>query len=103
MVSTPGGCEPKLAEVEPAELPDRIAEIIADWTRNVVAAASTADRHDTAVALAAEVLDLFIERFAIEGGVGSQLVPNLQRLLAVEALAPTCWLQSTEPENRSMP
>ena len=89
MVSTPGGCEPKLAEVEPAELPDRIAEIIADWTRNVVAAASTADRHDTAVALAAEVLDLFIERFAIEGGVGSQLVPNLQRLLAVEALAPT--------------
>ncbi len=79
----------QLAEVEPAELPDRIAEIIADWTRDVVGAASTADRHDTAVALATEVLDLFIDRYAIEGGAGPQLAPNLQRLVAVEALAPT--------------
>ena len=79
----------QLAEVEPAELPDRIAEIIAGWTRDVVTAASTADRHDTAVALATEVLDLFIDRYGIEEGSGSRLTPGLQRLLAVEALAPT--------------
>ncbi|MDH5239088.1 MAG: phospholipase D-like domain-containing protein, partial [Acidimicrobiia bacterium] len=79
----------QLAEVEAAELPDRVAEIIAGWARDVVAAASTADRHDTAVALATEVLDLFIDRYGIEGGSGSRLAPGLQRLLAIEALAPT--------------
>lgn len=79
----------QLAEVEPAELPDRIAEIIAGWARDVVAAATTADRHDTAVALATEVLDLLIERHGAQGRSGARLAPNLQRLLAVEALAPT--------------
>ncbi|MEO6630012.1 MAG: hypothetical protein ABIP03_15760 [Aquihabitans sp.] len=75
--------------MEPAELPNRIAEIIAGWARSVVAAASTADRHATAVALAAEVLDLLVDRYGIEEGSGSRLATSLQRLLAVEALAPS--------------
>lgn len=79
----------KLAEVEPAELPDRIAEIIAEWTRDVVAAVPTKDRHDRALVLATEVLDLLIDHFGIDEGAGSRLMPSLQRLLAVEVLAPT--------------
>jgi superfamily II DNA or RNA helicase/HKD family nuclease len=79
----------QLAEVEPAELPDRTAEIIADWARRAVAAASTADRHDTAMALASGVLDLLVEQHGMGGDEGSRLAPTLQRLLAVEALAPT--------------
>ncbi|MBK9177965.1 MAG: hypothetical protein IPM45_00095 [Acidimicrobiales bacterium] len=79
----------KLDEIEPAELPDRIAEIIAEWVRDAVRAASPADRHDTAVALATEVLDLLIDRHGADDGSGSRLGPELQRLLAVEPLAPT--------------
>jgi superfamily II DNA or RNA helicase len=79
----------QLAEVEPAELPDRIAEVIAGWARGVVAAASSAERHDTAVALASGVLDLLVERHGTAVDDRSQLAPGLQRLLAVEPLAPT--------------
>jgi superfamily II DNA or RNA helicase/HKD family nuclease len=94
LVEQIGGLEARrlraqLAEIEPAELPDRMGEILAGWARDVVAAAPTADRHATAIALATEVLDLLIERHGAEVGSGSRLAPNLQRLLAVEALAPT--------------
>lgn len=78
-----------LAKVDPAELPDRIAEIVAGWVRDVVAAASTADRRDTAAALSTAVADLLVEHDGAVDGPGSRLDPELQRLLAVEALAPT--------------
>lgn len=77
----------QLAEIEPAELPDRIAEIVAGWARDVVAAASSADRHDTAFALAANVLDLLVEHHGTDDA-HARPEPGLQRLLAVEALAP---------------
>ena len=38
----------QLADLEAAELPDRIAEIVAGWTRGVVAAESPTDRHEKA-------------------------------------------------------
>jgi hypothetical protein len=79
----------QLAEVEPAELPDRIAEIIAEWARDVVEAASSADRHDTAVALATSVLILLVERHGAAVDDQSRLAPGLQRLVAVEPLSPT--------------
>ena len=79
----------RLAEVEPAELPDRIAEIIAEWARGVVEAASTVDRHDTAVALATGVLSLLIEHHGDAVDDRLRLAPGLQRLLAVEPLSPT--------------
>ena len=79
----------QLAEVEPAELPDRIAEIIGEWARGVIDAASSADRHDTAAALAADVLDLLVERHGVAVDDRRRLTPGLPRLLAVEALAPT--------------
>jgi superfamily II DNA or RNA helicase len=79
----------QLADVEPAELPDRVAEIIAGWIRDLVAAAPTAKRPATAIALAADVLDLLVESHGAEAGSGQRLAPDLQRLLAVEALTPT--------------
>jgi superfamily II DNA or RNA helicase len=79
----------QLAEIEPAELPDRIAEIVAGWVRNLVEAASPADRHDTAAALATGVLNLLVEGHGAAVDDGSRLVPGLQRLLAVEPVSPT--------------
>src|SRR5690606_28590357 len=48
-----------------------------------------AERPATAIALAAEVLDLLVDSHGAEAGSGQRLTPDLQRLLAVEALAPT--------------
>lgn len=51
----------KLDEVDPAELPDRIAELIGGWARDVVTAAPTSERPATALALASEVSNLLVE------------------------------------------
>ncbi|MDQ3484069.1 MAG: DEAD/DEAH box helicase family protein, partial [Actinomycetota bacterium] len=72
-----------------AELPDRIAEIVGGLVRDVVAATPTADRRASAIAVAADVCDVLIERHREVAGAERRLDPSLQRLLAVEALAPT--------------
>ena len=66
----------QLAEVEPAELPDRVAELIGDWARDVVEAASAADRHETAAAVAAGVLNLLVERHEAAVDRRSRLAPG---------------------------
>lgn len=77
----------QLAQVDSAELPERIAEIVGEWIRDVVAAAPTDDRHAIAVDLAGDVLDVVIERHGLEES--SRLEPRLTRLLAIETVAPT--------------
>ena len=79
----------RLDEVDPAELPDRIAEIVSGLVRDVVAATPTAERRSSALAVAADVCDVLIERHREVAGAERRLDPSLQRLLAVEALAPT--------------
>jgi HKD family nuclease len=79
----------RLDEVDPAELPDRIAEIVGGLVRDVVAATPTAERRSSALAVAADVCDVLIERHREVAGAERRLDPSLQRLLAVEALAPT--------------
>jgi superfamily II DNA or RNA helicase len=79
----------QLDDVEPAELPDRLAEVIGGWAREVVAAVPAAGRPDAALALAASVLDALALGHGLEDEAGRRLAPPLQRLVAVEALAPT--------------
>lgn len=79
----------RLDETDPAELPDRIAEIIGEWAREVVAAAPTAERTAAALLLATGVLDMLVENHAVEGATERQLDPTLRRLIAVEPVAPT--------------
>lgn len=79
----------QLAEIEPAELADYIAETIAKWVRDVVAAAPAKERHAAALALATDVLDLLSSRHGSEYEERARLAPDLQRLLAVERLSPT--------------
>lgn len=76
-------------KIDTAEMADRIAEVVGGWVHDVVAAAPTAERTEVALALATDVLDLVVERHGYENGSRSRLSPALQRLLAVEVLAPT--------------
>jgi hypothetical protein len=79
----------QLDDVEPAELPERMAEVIGGWAREVVAAVPVAERPDAALALAAGVLDALAFGPGLEDEAGLRLLPPLQRLVAIEALAPT--------------
>ena len=67
----------ELAEIEAAELPDRIAEIIGGWVKDVVEAASSTDRHHVASALATGVLNLLVERYGDAVDDRSELAPGL--------------------------
>jgi len=77
----------RLDDIEPAELPDRMAELVGDWVREVVAAAATKDRPAAALALAGDVLGLLNDRYLLDDG-GRRPVDGLQRLLAVEPISP---------------
>ncbi len=79
----------RLDDVDPAELPDRIAEVVGEWAREAVAAAPTADRIEAAVAVASAVLETLTASQHLGDAVDRRLTSSLQRLIAVESLAPS--------------
>jgi superfamily II DNA or RNA helicase/HKD family nuclease len=79
----------QLDDIDPAELPDRIAEIVGGWIREAVAALPSAERSADAAALASDVLDLLIQGRGADVKPDRRLASSLERLVAVEALAPT--------------
>jgi superfamily II DNA or RNA helicase len=79
----------QLDTVDPAELPDRIGEVIGGWAREAVSAAPTDKRAEMALALTADFLDTLITTSAISGGPEYRLAASLQRLVAVELISPS--------------
>ena len=79
----------QLDAVDPAELPDRIGEIIGRWAHGAVSAAPTDKRAEMALALTADFLDALIATSAISAGPEYRLASALQRLVAVEPISPS--------------
>ncbi|REJ73530.1 MAG: DUF3427 domain-containing protein [Acidobacteria bacterium] len=78
-----------LQDVDAAELPDRVADVVAAWVRRAVASASEKKREGAALAISSAVLDAI---HALEPAAASRqqrLGEPIQRLAAVEPLAPT--------------
>ena len=79
----------QLDAVDPAELPDRIGEIIGRWAHGAVSATPTDKRAEMALALTADFLDALIATSAISAGPEYRLASALQRLVAVEPISPS--------------
>ncbi|MCP3935378.1 MAG: DEAD/DEAH box helicase family protein, partial [Actinomycetia bacterium] len=79
----------ELADVDPAELPDRVGEVIATWIGRALTSTPSDDRAETALALAHDVIRT-IERHKPDLiGSDAQLDEPIRRLAAIEPLAPT--------------
>src|SRR5690606_19048040 len=73
--------KPRRDSIEPAELPDRIAEVIAGWVREVLAAVPEHERAEIALTVAARVLDVPVETGRPGDLARRRLDPKLRRLL----------------------
>ena len=78
-----------LLDVDPAELPDRVGEVVGEWIRSVLAGVSSDDRASVAVSLAGSVLER-ISAVTNEALHAERSLANpVRRLVSVERLAPT--------------
>lgn len=77
-----------LAAIDPAEVPDRIGEVIGRWATEAIAAAPAADRAAAALALSDAFIDALVGDPNLVLGPGHRLKAPLERLLAVEPLSP---------------
>ena len=85
-----------IAPVDPAELPDRVGDLLGGWAREALAAVHESKRHNAALAISAGVHSAITAVQTDALGASSALAlydtdgtPEIQRLAAVESLAPT--------------
>ncbi len=78
-----------LQSVDPAELADRVGEVLGTWVRDALASVSTDDRADAAMALSRAVLTVINGTHPEAVTTERALDEPLRRLAAVERLAPT--------------
>ena len=76
-------------EVDAAEIPARVGEVVGEWVRSVLAGVGESDRLEAAVALTEAVLARLAEHGPDSLQPGSRLIDPVARLVAVEALSPT--------------
>jgi len=78
-----------IQDVEPAELPDRMGEVLGSWAQEALASVATHNRLDAALELSRVVMDA-IAGFQ-PGAIGPEraLAEPVRRLAAIEPLAPT--------------
>ena len=82
------GLAADVAEIEPAEAADRVAEVVANWVRAAVAASPAAERGVTAERVARAVLDALQPIVADVLPKHVAIAQPLRRLAAVESLDP---------------
>ena len=75
--------------VDPAELPDRIGELVGRWARQTLASVGADRRAAVALGLSQVVLDTMSGLQPDAIGPGQALVAPVRRLAAIEKLAPT--------------
>lgn len=78
----------RFAATDPAELPDRVAAVVADWVHGRLAAVRSDDRHDVALTLTRRLLAALRVETAPGAVSAAALSPGLQRLRAVEPVDP---------------
>ena len=78
----------RLAASEPADLPDRLGEIVAGWVRESLAATPTDERVRVAVDIADAILALLSESRQIDPVSERRVDRKLDRLVAIEPLDP---------------
>ena len=78
-----------LLDVDAAELPDRVSEVVGEWIRSALAGVSSDDRASVAVSLAASVLERISAVTNDALHAERSLASPVRRLVAVERLAPT--------------
>ena len=85
----PSRLQARLADTDPAEVPDRVAEVVADWVRAALAAEPTDRRVEAAAELARTVLGAIASSGELDNVGERRLTSTLRRLLAIEATAPS--------------
>ncbi|HET8931767.1 MAG TPA: DEAD/DEAH box helicase family protein, partial [Acidimicrobiales bacterium] len=78
----------RLGATDAAELPDRVAEVVAGWVREALASVRSDDRRDAAVAMTMRLLAALHDGTAPDDVAASALDPELRRLRAVEPVDP---------------
>ena len=74
-------------DVDPAELPDRLAEVIGEWTRQTLASIGSDQRAKAALNLSKAVIDAIGQMQPDALNRGSSLAAPVKRLAAVEGRA----------------
>ena len=80
---------PIVGAVDPAELPDRVGEVVGHWIRETLAAVSVEERPDAAVAISTAVLEAIAGLRPAAINPERRLTDPIRHLTAVERLAPT--------------
>ena len=78
-----------ILDVDPAELPDRVGEVVGEWVRSVLASVASDDRPAAAMSLTASILERIAAATNHAVTAERSLVSPVRRLVAVERLAPT--------------
>lgn len=78
----------RLAQTDPGEIPERVAELVGAWVRDGLAAAKTDNRRAAALGITESVLHALGEQGLIFEGTASPLSEDLRRLQAIERIGP---------------
>ncbi len=78
-----------IQDVDPAELPDRIGEVLGRWAHDALTSVSSDNRTDAAIELSAAVLQAIAGLQPDAVAPDRALMAPVQRLAAIERLAPT--------------
>ncbi len=78
----------ELRRVDPAEVPDRVAELAASWLRTTLAGVAADERADVAAQLTQRLAQFLADAVPESVARGQQLVIPIARLAAVERLSP---------------
>ncbi len=79
----------EIAAVDPAELPDRIGEVLGHWAHEALATVASDDRADAALQISEAVLKVIAQLQPDAIAQGRSLAAPVRRLTAIEELAPT--------------
>lgn len=84
----PKAMHARLAETDPGEIPERVAELVGAWVRDGLAAAKTDARRAAALGITESVLQTLREQGLLFEGAASPLAEDLRRLQAIERVGP---------------
>ena len=80
---------PDIKQVDPAELPDRVGELVGQWVSRSLASVTPDERAAAAIALSQAIIDALTHDEAGAESSLSSLADPVSRLLAVNHLSPT--------------
>ena len=79
----------EIKEVDPAELPDRVGELVGSWVSKALISVATEERASAAIDISLALIETLSQIEAEASAVISPLAQPISRLLAVNQLSPT--------------